>query len=390
MQNRVIVSADFKPAVADGCRTEFAGRCAPAGQETPSPAHKRLPILFLVGDSTVKNGTRDQQGWGERIGSLFDAAKIKVENRAIGGRSSRTFINEGRWDQILEAAQKGDFVIIQMGHNDGGSLDDPRRARGSLRGTGEETREIDNPITGKHEVVHTYGWYLRKYIADARAKGLTPILCSPIPHRPKEAVEAGSLEKSNHVTWSEEVAKQEGVLFINLNQIVRQHYVGLQPDEIKAKYFTPADDTHTNSDGAELNAACVVEGLRTLKDCPLVAFLKTDAPPQEKPAVPSPTNPPAAQQALLPTAVPSAIPQALLLWPNGAPGSDGNTDPELTTPPKENQDYTKVFRIHQPSITPFLPPPDKATGRRGYYLPRRRASLSGHRYRRLQRRPVAG
>ena len=103
---------------------------------------------------------------------LFDKDRIKVENHAIGGRSSRTFQTEGRWDRILAAAKPGDFVLIQMGHNDGGPLDDPARARGSLRGTGDETREIDNPITKKKEVVHTYGWYLRKYVNDAKAKAV--------------------------------------------------------------------------------------------------------------------------------------------------------------------------------------------------------------------------
>src|SRR5438093_5429266 len=130
-------------------------------------ASATLPTLFIVGDSTVKTGNKGQQGWGDPIKALFDKTQIKVENHAIGGRSSRTFQTEGRWDKILASAKPGDFVLVQMGHNDGGPLDDAKRARGSLPGTGEETREIDNPITKKKEVVHTYGWYLRKYIADA-------------------------------------------------------------------------------------------------------------------------------------------------------------------------------------------------------------------------------
>jgi oligogalacturonide lyase len=231
------------------------------------------PTLFIVGDSTVKTGTRGQQGWGDPIAKLFDPARIKVENHAIGGRSSRTFQTEGRWDKILAAAKPGDFVLIQMGHNDGGPLDDKARARGSIRGTGEETREIDNPITGKHEVVHTYGWYLRKYIADAKAKEMTPIICSPIPHCPREPVQPGDVEKSNYVFWSEEVAKSQNVPFIHLNRITMGHYATLSPADIKAKYFTPADNTHTSPAGAERNALSVVEGLRELTDCPLASYL---------------------------------------------------------------------------------------------------------------------
>ena len=98
----------------------------------------KVPTLFVVGDSTVKNGTRGQQGWGDPLIGLFDQAKVKVENHAIGGRSSRTFITEGRWDKVLAAARAGDFVLIQMGHNDGGPLDDTARARGTIRGVGEE------------------------------------------------------------------------------------------------------------------------------------------------------------------------------------------------------------------------------------------------------------
>ncbi len=232
-----------------------------------------LPTLFLVGDSTVKTGTKGQQGWGDPIIKRFDKNKIRVENHAIGGRSSRTFITEGRWDKILAAAKEGDFVLIQMGHNDGGPLDDAKRARGSLPGTGEETKEIDNPITMKKEVVHTYGWYLRKYVADARAKKITPILCSPIPHCPQKPVEAGTVEKSNYVKWSAEVAKDEKVLFIDLNRIVMGKYAALTPADIKSKYFTEADNTHTSPAGAELNAECVVEGIRGLKECSLAKYL---------------------------------------------------------------------------------------------------------------------
>jgi rhamnogalacturonan acetylesterase len=246
-------------------------------QDAPT-SDSQKPTLYIVGDSTVRNGANNQRGWGERIGRFFDTTKINVENRAIAGRSSRTFINEGRWDKILEAARPGDFVLIQMGHNDGGAVDDGRRARGSLPGLGEETKEIDNSQTGQHEVVHTYGWYLRKYIADARAKGMTVYLCSQIPHCPQKPVEAATadkdlVEKVKHVAWAEEIAKDQNVPFVDLNRTILKHYVGMEPADIKSKYFTPVDNTHTSTDGAELNAACVVECLRSLKDCKLADYL---------------------------------------------------------------------------------------------------------------------
>ena len=239
-------------------------------------AEGQSPTLFIVGDSTVKNNTRGQQGWGDPLIKLFDAAKIKVENHAIGGRSSRTFQTEGRWDKILAAAKAGDFVLVQMGHNDGGPVNDDFRARGSLRGIGEETEEIDNLLTKKHEVVRTYGWYLRKYVADARAKGMTPILVSPIPHCPQKPVEKGTREVSRYVDWSEQVATAEKSLFVDLNRLVMGRYAGMDPADIKAKYFTSADNTHTSPAGAEFNAAVVAEGIRGLQDCPLAGSLLPD------------------------------------------------------------------------------------------------------------------
>lgn len=232
------------------------------------------PRLFIVGDSTVKTPTRGQQGWGDPIIAMFDPAKIKVENHAIGGRSSRTFQTEGRWDRILAAAKPGDFVLVQMGHNDGIAPDDPLRPRGTLRGIGEETREIIHPQTKQPEVVHTYGWYLRKYVNDAKAKGMTPILVSPIPHCPRQPVEQGQRENNSYVRWTEEVAQAEKAPFIDLNLITMNHYATLTPAEIKEKYFTPGpDNTHTSPVGAERNAQSVVEGIRGLPDAPLAKFL---------------------------------------------------------------------------------------------------------------------
>ena len=245
--------------------------------------NRKLPMLFIVGDSTVHNPGRGERGWGDVIGKNFDTNKIRVENHALGGRSSRTFITQGYWDMVLAAAKPGDFVIVQLGHNDGGALNEeppgskyPLRARGTIRGLGEETQEIDNVLTKQHEVVHTYGWYLCKYISDAHAKGMTIILCSPIPHVPKVTVKAGDVEKSEYVRLSAAVAEAEKVPFIHLNKITMSRYDGMTPKEVKEKYFTPADDTHTSFAGAELNAQSVIEGLKELKDCPLNGFLKAD------------------------------------------------------------------------------------------------------------------
>src|SRR6476659_6310509 len=149
--------------------------CLSIAAQTPSPSpatlNPKLPTLFVVGDSTANNNANGARGWADPFIALFDASKINVLNRARAGRSSRTFITEGLWDKVLADMKRGDFVLIQFGHNDGGAINDASRARGSLPGTGDETQEIDNLVTKQHEVVHTFGWYMRKMVADARGKG---------------------------------------------------------------------------------------------------------------------------------------------------------------------------------------------------------------------------
>jgi len=89
---------------------------------------QNLPTVFFIGDSTVKNGRDDGAGglwgWGNPIVASFDLKRINVQNRALEGRSSRTFITEGLWDKVLADMKPGDFVLIQFGHNDGGAIND--------------------------------------------------------------------------------------------------------------------------------------------------------------------------------------------------------------------------------------------------------------------------
>ena len=123
-----------------------------------------IPTVWLVGDSTVRNGRGDgannQMGWGDELAPYLDLNKVNLVNRAIGGRSSKTYITEGHWDEVLAMIKPGDIVLIQFGHNDGGTHRMiPSRARASLPGVGDETQEIENPILKQHETVHTFGWY---------------------------------------------------------------------------------------------------------------------------------------------------------------------------------------------------------------------------------------
>lgn len=251
----------------------------PEALPKPDP---NLPTLFLIGDSTVRtgrlgNGANGQWGWGAPIAEFFDRTKINVENRAWGGMSSRTFQTQGFWEKVLADLKSGDYVILQFGHNDSSSLNDNQRARGTIPGVGDETEEIDNLLTGAHEVVHTYGWYIRKFITDARAKGATAIVCSPIPRNNWNDARVSRVSDS-YGKWAAEAARAEGAAFIDLNEIIARQYERMGQTKVTGICFPPGERTHTSAAGAQINAACVVEGLEALGDCPLVRYLR-DAQP---------------------------------------------------------------------------------------------------------------
>ncbi len=239
------------------------------------PSHAELPTLMLIGDSTVRNGRGDgaggQWGWGDFLGEHFDLAKINVVNRAVGGLSSRTFLTQGHWQRALTLLKPGDFLLLQFGHNDEGPLNDDSRARGTLKGTGEETEAIDNLLTRQHEVVHSYGWYLRKYINDAKAAGVTPIVCSPIP---RKNWKDGKIVRSvqSYAGWAKTVAQEEKVGFIDLNEGVAERYDAMGPEKVDSLFADP--HTHTSRAGAELNAAVVAQALRELAPKDLQADLR--------------------------------------------------------------------------------------------------------------------
>lgn len=233
-----------------------------------------LPTLFIIGDSTVKNHTKGLEGWGDPIIASFDKTKIVVENDALGGRSSRTFLTEGLWDKVLAKIEPGDFVLMQFGHNDGGSPQTSYRA--SLKGVGEETAAVVNPRTNIAETIHSYGWYMRKYAADAKAKGATTFVLSPIPRNIWMPNGKVARSGADYGLWASQAAKARGASFVDLNAIIADKYDALGAEKVKA--FFPGDHTHTSPQGAAFNAACVVEGLKGLKVCPLVAFLANPTP----------------------------------------------------------------------------------------------------------------
>ena len=198
----------------------------------------------------------------------FDPEKVNVCNRAIAGRSFRTFYGEGAWQKIVDAVKPGDFVVIEFGHNDGGGANSPT-GRGDVPGIGEETQEVTRR-DGTKETVHTYGWYTRKFIQDVRDKGAFPIVSSCTTRNiwKNDKVERGL---GNMLVWARQVAEQEKVPFVDHGNITADVYEKMGETEV-AKFF-PADHTHTSTDGGALNAETFVAGLKALSEMPLKDFL---------------------------------------------------------------------------------------------------------------------
>ncbi len=229
------------------------------------------PVLFTIGDSTVKNEDKDEDGmwgWGSVIAELFDPEKITVENHAMAGRSARTFLDEGRWDNVYNALQPGDYVIMQFGHNDGGDIN-TGKARGELHGSGPESKVFKMEKTGINQVVYTYGWYIRKFIMDAKEKGAIPIVLS---HTPRNKWKDGKIESNadSYGKWAKDAAREAGAYYIDLNAISGKKFQALT--EAGTPPFFKKDHTHTSKKGARLNAASIAEGLLGT-DCSLKDYL---------------------------------------------------------------------------------------------------------------------
>jgi lysophospholipase L1-like esterase len=246
-----------------------------------APLNPALPTLFIVGDSTARN--QADLGWGDHFAQFFDT-KINIANRAMAGRSSRSYYNEGRWANVLAEMKPGDFVLIQMGHNDGGT-DHPEtdtKARASIKGLGDETVQYPlpkpyttGPLAGQTtETIHTYGWYIRKYIADTRAKKATPILLTLTIRN----IWINDADGNPHIErdmgfrdYEYQLAKDEQILLADMATVEADRLDALGQE--KTALLFPIDHTHTSAEGAERNAESVVIALRNANS-PLVAYLK--------------------------------------------------------------------------------------------------------------------
>ncbi|EJL69997.1 rhamnogalacturonan acetylesterase [Chryseobacterium populi] len=218
---------------------------------------QKKPTLFLIGDSTMANkenpDKNPEHGWGQVL-PLF-LTGIEIQNYATNGRSSKSFRTEGRWDKIMKQLKKGDFVIIQFGHND-------QKIKDSARFT--------NPYT-------QYRANLERYVSEARSKGAIPILMTSIVRR--NFNENGVLVDTHkeYPLVVRMVANDMKVPFVDLQLLTEQMEISYGPENSKklhlhykkgeADYYPEGknDDTHLSELGAESVAKLAVSSLKNLK-----------------------------------------------------------------------------------------------------------------------------
>jgi lysophospholipase L1-like esterase len=215
---------------------------------------KQVPItVYLAGDSTMSNYSRSRApraGWGQVFAEMFDE-NIHVKNEASSGRSSKSFIMEGRLKSILNRLKPGDYLFIQFGHNDE-KTEDPTR--------------YTNPAT-------TFKSYLKQYIDGARAKGAFPVLVTPVERRVFSADGKAQDTHGLYPAAIRELGQQENVPVIDLttkskglfNQLgpekTKDIFLWLNPNETRNYPNGVKDNTHFQENGAREIARLVTEGM---------------------------------------------------------------------------------------------------------------------------------
>jgi lysophospholipase L1-like esterase len=214
------------------------------------------PTIYIASDSTAQtysSGSYPQMGWGQKLANYFDA-NTTVANHAIGGRSSRSFIEQGRLDTILGAIQPGDYLFVQFGHNDASS------------GNPERYTSPDD-----------YKRYLRdNYMAGATARGATPVLITPVSRRDYDSNGQFRVSFPDYVNKVHELVNETGVAMIDLSARSRAYLNSIGPEAAKGVFLHlsagqypafpdgVADNTHFQEYGADQMARIVSEGAAAL------------------------------------------------------------------------------------------------------------------------------
>ena len=269
--------------------------------KTKTAEEKKQKVrIFLCGDSTGKNEDSNPNGmwgWGSQAYTVFDESKCTFINCAKAGRSTRTYLNENRWEEVYRTLRPGDYVLIQFGHNDIGGID-KEKERGVIASAKDTCHVYKSQASGKFEVVYSFGWYLKKMIQDCKEKGAVPVILSLTPRNEwhsgngetngtlypvteKKGRQYIERRSDNYVVaWDKQIASETGVEFVDIHNIsadVLDCKCGKAKTPAKAKekanaYFNH-DHTHTSLLGARNNALSLAKGLR-LNNSPLTQYLK--------------------------------------------------------------------------------------------------------------------
>lgn len=272
----------FDIAVVDGqLNLEITGTAANLNglvvtQQSPRTAGPE-PTVWVTGDSTVQTYTADyvpQAGWGQMI-PRFLSDDVTVTNKAIGGRSSKNFISQGRLDEVLLDIRPGDYLFAQFGHNDNSYGVDDRWAAPA-----------------------DYALYLRTFIDGARQRGATPVVVTPVSRRSYAADGTANVSFPEYVAAATAVAQETGTALVDLSASSRAYLTEIGPEQAKSVFLHvpagvypnrpngTADDTHFQEYGAIQMARLVATDVAAL-DLPLAAEVVEVEPPAEVPAQPT-------------------------------------------------------------------------------------------------------
>lgn len=238
----------------------------------------KTTTIFIIGDSTAAKKDLStgspERGWGMALQCYFDSAYIRVDNHAVNGRSSKSFIDEGRWDKVLSAMKPGDYVIIQFGHND------------------------EKPAVERHtDPGSTFDYNLAKFVRETRERGGIPILMNPVVRRnfAQKPLKNDDDEKLRNTTFADgsklvegdslidthglykvaprDVARRMNCHFIDANQITHdlEQSLGVEGSKKLHMWYKPGeepslpqgrqDNTHYNIYGAQVVAKLLAEAL---------------------------------------------------------------------------------------------------------------------------------
>ncbi len=259
-------------ASGDSGNSGKSGKSETSVSAAPTTKKPKRPTVFLTGDSTVKNSDADPDGmwgWGAVAYEVFDSTKCTVINAAKAGRSTRTFLEEGRWDAVYNSIEPGDYVLIQFGHNDIGPID-AQKERGTIATAADTCHVYHLQSNGQYRVVYSFGWYLKKFIGDVRERGGIPVLVSLTP---RNEWPHGKIERRNdsYGRWYRQVAEETGVEFIDLHNLSADRMDKMGRERAAALFNH--DHTHSSLAGARHTARCIAKGIKQQKS-PLRHFLK--------------------------------------------------------------------------------------------------------------------